>query len=126
MVNINYALTWFFLGLLLSCAMMLAQRILFAIAVYFDAMANEIESPMLWTLLVGFLGLIPGLIYLFSIRKSAHMAKSESNSSPMAEEYAKRAKQQLKAACITLGIGLFAFVLCLVVFFMWMLPIMPY
>lgn len=48
-----------FLGL---CA--IAMRILFALAVYNDGVAKENHDATMWALLVGFLGLIPGIIYL--------------------------------------------------------------
>lgn len=55
---------WIVVGVLLSCILAFAQRILFALAVYYDARANGNPSSAAWALLVGFLGLIPGVIYL--------------------------------------------------------------
>ncbi len=42
----------------------IAMRVLFALAVYNDAVAKENHEATMWALLVGFLGLIPGIIYL--------------------------------------------------------------
>lgn len=42
----------------------IAERVLFAMAVYSDARAKNNSESLMWALLVGFLGLIPGIIYL--------------------------------------------------------------
>lgn len=41
-----------------------AQRILFALAAYHDAQAAENPDAVIWGLAIGFLGAIPGIIYL--------------------------------------------------------------
>lgn len=35
-----------------------------ALAVFYDAKAKANDQPLMWALLVGFLGLVPGMIYL--------------------------------------------------------------
>ena len=42
----------------------LLTRIMLALAVFYDAKAKANEQPLMWALLVGFLGLVPGIIYL--------------------------------------------------------------
>ena len=42
----------------------LLTRIMLALAVFHDAKAKANEQPLMWALLVGFLGWIPGIIYL--------------------------------------------------------------
>lgn len=49
----------------------LAQQVLFGLAAYNDARAKGNPDAVMWGLLVGFLGLIPGIIYLF-VRNSNH------------------------------------------------------
>ncbi len=48
----------------------LAARVLFALAAYNDACAKANPDALMWGLLIGFLGLIPGIIYL-CIRNSS-------------------------------------------------------
>lgn len=43
----------------------LVERVLFALAAYYDACAKENADALMWALLIGFLGFIPGIIYLF-------------------------------------------------------------
>ena len=40
------------------------MRVMFALAAYNDAMAKGSSDATMWGLLIGFLGLIPGIIYL--------------------------------------------------------------
>lgn len=54
----------FILSLLFFIVAIIAARVLFGLAVYNDAIVKGNENPMLWALLVGFLGWIPGIIYL--------------------------------------------------------------
>lgn len=42
----------------------IAARVLFALAAYNDAQAHVNPDALMWSLLIGFLGLIPGIIYL--------------------------------------------------------------
>lgn len=42
----------------------LLTRIMLALAVFHDAKAKANEQPLMWALLVGFLGLVPGIVYL--------------------------------------------------------------
>lgn len=55
---------WSLLLACIICLGWLAARILFAMAAYNDAMAKNNSDAMMWGLLIGFLGLIPGIIYL--------------------------------------------------------------
>ncbi len=41
-----------------------AERVLFALAAYHDARAKGNPNALLWALLIGFVGWIPGIIYL--------------------------------------------------------------
>lgn len=44
--------------------MILAQRVLFALAAYHDAQAQENPDAAVWGIVVGLFGLIPGIVYL--------------------------------------------------------------
>jgi hypothetical protein len=46
------------------CALAITQQLLFAFAAYNDAKSKNNKDATMWGLLVGFLGLIPGIIYL--------------------------------------------------------------
>jgi hypothetical protein len=57
--NVRFVLIIALLGL-----MELAVRVLFAFAAYNDARSKSNPDAVMWALLIGFLGLIPGIIYL--------------------------------------------------------------
>lgn len=40
------------------------SHVLFAVAAYYDAKAKLNQNALMWGLLIGFLGLIPGIVYL--------------------------------------------------------------
>lgn len=50
--------------LLLLFLLWISVKILFALAAYHDALSNGNRDAVMWGLLIGFLGLIPGIIYL--------------------------------------------------------------
>lgn len=54
----------FIIGYLLTLAASIAGSVLVALAVYNDAKSRWNESAVMWTALVGFLGWIPGIVYL--------------------------------------------------------------
>lgn len=60
---------WFLIVYFLLIAALIVGDILFALAVYNDAKSLCNKDATMWAVLVGFLGLIPGIIYL-CIRKS--------------------------------------------------------
>lgn len=107
----------------------IAERILFAIAAYFDARSKCNKDAVMWAFLIGFLGLIPGIIYL-CIRNSQrnivfcpccgfnHLGSDMNcpkcgapNQSagqyinPLASQHAHRAKVLLTIALILIGVG---------------------
>lgn len=49
---------------ILLFAMLISVRVLFAAAAYNDAKSKLNQNAMMWGLLIGFIGLIPGIIYL--------------------------------------------------------------
>ncbi len=49
---------------ILMFASLIAVRVLFAVAAYNDALSKMNQNALMWSLLIGFLGLIPGIIYL--------------------------------------------------------------
>lgn len=108
----------------------IAMRVLFAVAAYNDAKSKDSPDAVMWGLLIGFLGLIPGIIYL-CIRNTQQRkvccpkcgmwhgaldavcprcgepnngAKMPGN--PYLLVYAERAKKLLIAAVICLGVFL--------------------
>ncbi len=60
----------FMIVILIAAAIEIAGRVLFAVGVYKDAQGNYNNNAMMWALLIGFLGLIPAIIY-FCVRKPA-------------------------------------------------------
>lgn len=106
----------------------LASRILFAMAAYNDAMAKSNPDAMMWGLLIGFLGLIPGIIYL-CVRNSQQRtvccpkcgfwhtpfepvcprcgepnpAAQQRPVNPYMQVYASKAKKELIAAIVCFG-----------------------
>lgn len=101
----------------------LASRILFAIAAYNDAMSKCNSDALMWALLIGFLGLIPGIIYLCIRNSQGRMvccpkcgywhkafdpvcpqcgepnpAVQQQPANPYAQVYASKAKKELIAA----------------------------
>lgn len=107
----------------------LAERVLLGFAAYHDARAKSNPDAAMWGLLVGFLGLIPGIIYL-CIRNSSrtftvctscgctHAAAdmncpkcgapnpaSSQYVNPFAEQQAHRAKVEFIIALVLIGLG---------------------
>ncbi len=60
----NYGLGIIIALISIVCLVVLAARVLFALAVYYDARSKYNTDALLWALLVGFVGLIPGIVYL--------------------------------------------------------------
>lgn len=126
-------------------ALGIVQQVMFGLAAYNDAKAKGNGEPLMWGLLIGFLGLIPGIVYL-CLRNSAankmiycqkcgfvHPISlpycpqcgvsnpySMPFNNPMTPEYARKAKRDLIIAIV-----LFA-ALCVlsVVFFVMMFSMM--
>lgn len=48
----------------LTALVAVAERVLFALAAYYDAKAMNNQEALMWALLIGFLGFIPAIIYL--------------------------------------------------------------
>ncbi|HHV32259.1 MAG: zinc ribbon domain-containing protein [Ruminococcaceae bacterium] len=55
---------WFAAIICILSLLLLAGHVLIALAVYNDARSKSNRDALMWALLVGFLGLIPGIIYL--------------------------------------------------------------
>jgi Ca2+/Na+ antiporter len=53
-----------FLSVWIVMVALLIARVLFAMAAYYDACSKMNPNAVMWGLLIGFLGLIPGIIYL--------------------------------------------------------------
>ena len=138
---------WVVLVALAFCILFLAQRILFALAVYYDARANGNPSSAVWALLVGFLGLIPGLIYLcvrrspgsrliycgkcgavhpISLPNCPQCGVRNDYSLPFCDPalpaYAGTAKRLLIAALTVCVASVVLFILCVVLLVLWVLP----
>ena len=121
---------WVLTLIAVICLAGLAERILFALAAYNDAMAKGSADATMWGLLIGFFGLIPGIIYL-CVRGSQqrkvccqkcgfwHNAFDpvcprcgEPNptvaqpANPYEQHYAERAKKLLIAALVCLGVAI--------------------
>ena len=121
------------------CLVGLAERVLFAFAAYNDACAKDNSDAVMWALLIGFLGLIPGIIYLcvrnsgrnFAICQNcgcSHYAGDQNCPrcgtanptpqfvNPYAPQQAHRAKVLLTVALVLVGVGLIAAVFGIVIF----------
>lgn len=130
------------LGIILSIVGLfyLVGRILVALAVYFDARSKSNRDAVMWALLVGFLGLIPGIIYL-CIRNTvrnytvcgncgiSHLVTdqtcpqcgapnpySSQYVNPLADQQAHQAKVLLIIGLVILGVAIIAMVITLVNF----------
>lgn len=121
------AMCGFFVMLLLW----ISTRVLFALAAYHDALSKGNPDATMWGLLIGLLGMIPGIVYL-CIRNSVKpkvrcrncgllydawyqfcpVCGERSNSpvstyGPYEEVCWQKAKRELTAAIVSLGIGAF-------------------
>ncbi|MBW7572892.1 glycyl radical enzyme family protein [Caproiciproducens faecalis] len=119
---------------------MLAVRVLFGLAAYHDASSKSNPDATMWGLLVGFLGIIPGIIYL-CIRNSsgnyllcpncgfkhylydaacprcgAPTQAPAQNINPLAAQQARRARLFLTIGIVLIGITVLAAVVCFVGF----------
>lgn len=107
----------------------IAERVLFALAAYHDALGKGNPDAAVWGLLIGFLGLIPGIIYVCVRTSGKRMAAcpkcgflhyasdfscpncGEPNpaavqpENPEAARFAARAKNELVAAVVVIGAG---------------------
>lgn len=108
----------------------LTERVLFALAAYYDAKAKSNPDALMWALLIGFLGFIPAIIYLV-VRNSgkayvtcpscglSHMSSDfacprcgaptpapNPNANPFAAEQAHRAKVLMIVGFIVLAVTL--------------------
>jgi hypothetical protein len=108
-----------------------AERVLFAFSAYYDARSKMNPDAMMWGFLIGFLGLIPGIIYL-CIRNSAlgatvctrcglpysasyfacprcgeQKVSNQQSVNPYLVQQAHRAKILFTVALILIGIGVF-------------------
>ena len=58
------AMMGFVVMIILVCLVGVAAQVLLGLATYNDAKARGNNDPVMWGLLVGFLGWIPGIVYL--------------------------------------------------------------
>ncbi len=121
---------WIIMAVLVFLLFLLAVRILLGMAAYHDAQAKGNPEALLWALLIGFLGLIPGIIYL-CVRDTARpmvccpgcgrwhrseeafcpaCGRPSASAPPQANPYAAiledKAKKELIAAAVCFGVGI--------------------
>lgn len=113
----------------LTSLLFLAERILFGMAAYHDALSKDSGDATMWGLLIGFFGLIPGVIYL-CVRNSQQRKiccmkcgfwhsvfdpvcprcgepnQTAAQAVPYRQHYAAKAQKLLIAALICLGVGI--------------------
>lgn len=117
---------WVLLVLAVFSVAFVAERVLFGMAAYHDALSKGNQDAVMWGLLIGFLGLIPGIIYLcmrgssgsmVCCRKCGFWHRAADPVCPMCGEpnpaaqamplysgmYASRAKKELVAAVICIA-----------------------
>lgn len=125
----------------------LAGRIFLALAAYSDARSKSNGDALMWALLIGFIGLIPGIVYL-CIRNTvrsytvcpncgcSHLA-AEPNcprcgtpnpytpqyNNPMAEQQAHQARIYLAVGLISLVLGLIIIVAAVLRFLIFFMPV---
>lgn len=118
----------------------ISVKVLFALAAYHDALSKGNRDAVMWGLLIGFLGLIPGVIYL-CVRNSVSTRVRCRNCGalydswyqfcpvcggkreepmpayvPYAEVYAQKAKRELTAGIVLAGVGILLPVLWVMLF----------
>ena len=118
----------------------ITERVLFAVAAYNDACAKSNRDAVMWGLLIGFLGLIPGIIYI-CVRNSGHEFVNcpacgfvhstrdsncpkcaapnpicDQNANPLAAQQQHRAKILFTVALVFLGVAVLASVAMFVCF----------
>jgi hypothetical protein len=124
----------------------LAGRIFLALAAYNDARSKSNRDALMWALLIGLIGLIPGIVYL-CIRNSVHNyavcrncgcshLAAEPNCpqcgapnpyapqyvNPMAEQQARQARIYLAVGLVLLALGLILVVAAVVRFLIFIMP----
>ncbi|MFU0832049.1 MAG: DUF2116 domain-containing protein [Oscillospiraceae bacterium] len=129
--------------MLFSFLVLIIQHVLFALAAYHDAQARGNPNAVLWGLAVGFLGIIPGVIYLcvrdtgirmtrctncgyphdvtdFYCPKCGQKNTGQVQTNPYEPLLAARAKKELYAGIAVIAIWLlmmiFVWLLCLIEF----------
>ena len=134
----------FVILLIVAClvlgALGIVQQVMFGLAAYNDAKARGNNEPLMWGLLVGILGLIPGIVYLclgnsaanrmIYCQKCGFVHKislpgcprcgvpnpySIPFNNPMTPEFARRAKRDLIIAIILFAV---VCILCVIFFVM--------
>ena len=117
----------------------IAERVLFAFAAYNDARAKSNPDAVMWGLLIGFFGLIPGIIYL-CVRNSGRNFvvcpncgcshyfgdmncpncgapnQASQYANPFAAQQAHKARVQLTVAIVLIGIGVVVTIIGVFVF----------
>lgn len=124
---VGAAVGWVLMLVAIVSLAFLAERVLFGMAAYHDAMAKDSSDATMWGLLIGFFGPIPGIIYLCvrsSQQRKACCQKcgfwhsafdpvcprcGEPNQTPPTvgpyqRQYAEKAKKLLIAALVCLGV----------------------
>jgi len=128
------------LSLVLFLALLyLAEHILFALAAYHDAQAHGNPDAIAWGLAIGFLGLIPGVIYLcvrnsgrrmircancgyphdssdFCCPKCGERNPAVSQGNPYEQELASRAKKEMIGGIAVIAVGILAVILAMMLF----------
>lgn len=125
-------------------AVEIVGRVIFSLGVYKDAQGNYNQNPLMWALLVGFLGLIPLIIY-FCLRKNnsyrvacphcRNILQTPTASCPFCHnaidpsaipaenpayiELRRKGKKQMIAGGILIGISYVLAIVFLVLFFVW-------
>ena len=120
---------WVLVAVFVFLLVFLAVRVLLAMAAYHDAQAKGSPEALMWALLIGFLGLIPGIIYLcvrnsvrpmvccpgcglwrrpeeaFCPRCGRPSGIAQQQANPYSAVLEERAKKELIAAAVCFGIG---------------------
>lgn len=112
-VSFSSGTTAWFLSLAVVAAVilvciLLAERILVALAAYHDALSlGRQDESLFWGLLIGFLGFIPAMIYLV-VRSRGPVPGAEDHRPQNADQLRGKAKKELIAGIICIGIAFIA------------------
>lgn len=125
--------------MLLLALLYLAEHILFALAAYHDAQAQGNPDAIAWGLAIGFLGLIPGVIYLcirssgrrvvrctncgyphdisdFCCPKCGEKNPAVPQANPYEQELESKAKKEMIGGIAVIAAGILAVILVVMLF----------
>lgn len=125
--------------MLLVALLYLSEHVLFALAAYHDAQAQGNPDALIWSLAIGFLGLIPGIVYLcirgsgrrmvrcsncgyphdasdFCCPKCGEKNPAAAQANPYEQALGARAKKEMIGGIAVIAAGVLAVILAVLLF----------